>query len=59
MFFDYYLASLDGILVLLYLSAVDLVAGDSYLLIACDGLWDVYEDQEAIDLMVLAILGPF
>nr|CDI52286.1 related to phosphoprotein phosphatase 2C [Melanopsichium pennsylvanicum 4] len=34
-----------------YTTETDLRSEDSFLIIACDGLWDVIEDQEAVDLI--------
>jgi len=35
-----------------YLNAIKLEPGDTHLVLACDGLWDVASDQEAVDLVV-------
>ena len=46
------------IISLIVILVLDLEPGDSHLLIACDGLWDVMSDQEAVDLMVFFFLIP-
>jgi len=35
-----------------YLRTVELQPSDSFLILACDGVWDVLTDQEAVDLVV-------
>ncbi|ORY94669.1 phosphatase 2C-like domain-containing protein [Syncephalastrum racemosum] len=34
-----------------YTTETDLADGDDFLILACDGLWDVCEDQDAVDLI--------
>ncbi|KAJ5071916.1 hypothetical protein M0811_09815 [Anaeramoeba ignava] len=35
-----------------YVSEVELEDTDSFLILACDGLWDIYSDQEAVELII-------
>jgi len=34
-----------------YTSEMELTSEDEFLIMACDGLWDVVEDQKAVDLV--------
>ncbi|KAI9316047.1 phosphatase 2C-like domain-containing protein [Dichotomocladium elegans] len=40
-----------------YTTETDLTPGDDFLILACDGLWDVCEDQDAVDL-IKDVLDP-
>jgi serine/threonine protein phosphatase PrpC len=42
-------------------SCRELAPGDRYLILACDGVWDVFSDQEAADLLMerFSCEGPF
>merc|ERR1719158_2067713 len=37
------------------ITSTDLTAQDTYVIVACDGLWDVVNDQEAVDLVAASI----
>jgi len=40
-----------------YTTETELSENDSFLILACDGLWDVCDDQDAVDL-VMGVADP-
>jgi len=49
---DHMLKENDVVTAIPYCSDTPLTNDDTYLLLACDGVWDVLSDQEAVDFIV-------